>query len=200
MDAQGYRTMGITAMTNSPLLAHLPGPSIEYLLRAASSELARYSSSGKDERYECRLQASSSELEEAEGEEEEAESDQEILTIAEALNSLRHSTPQASPALSLPSSLFSSPFVSPAPSQPSSAPSSPSTSPLPGRRRMYFLHSMPNLTALLGVAMKPKKKRRKRHEIERRYSCAQDGCARSYGTEGALKTHVKLKHKAETSS
>jgi hypothetical protein len=41
---------------------------------------------------------------------------------------------------------------------------------------------------------KPKKRRRKRDEIERSFKCPVNGCTKSYGSEGALKTHVKLKH------
>src|SRR5690606_4494621 len=42
--------------------------------------------------------------------------------------------------------------------------------------------------------MKQKKKRRKRNEIERNFKCPFHGCSKSYGSEGALKTHTKLKH------
>ena len=41
---------------------------------------------------------------------------------------------------------------------------------------------------------KQKKKRRKRDEIERNFKCPVQCCAKSYGSEGALKTHIKLKH------
>jgi hypothetical protein len=54
---------------------------------------------------------------------------------------------------------------------------------------------------------KPKKKRRKRDEVERTHYCTVAGkvfnyllgltgigCSKSYGSEGALKTHIKLKH------
>jgi hypothetical protein len=39
-----------------------------------------------------------------------------------------------------------------------------------------------------------KKKRRRRDEIERKFTCMVGDCSKSYGSEGALKTHVKLKH------
>jgi len=41
---------------------------------------------------------------------------------------------------------------------------------------------------------RPKKKRRRRDEIERKFTCLVSDCAKCYGSEGALKTHVKLKH------
>jgi len=44
---------------------------------------------------------------------------------------------------------------------------------------------------------KPKKKRRRRDEIDRKYFCVLGGCARGYGSEGALKTHQRLKHPVE---
>jgi hypothetical protein len=48
------------------------------------------------------------------------------------------------------------------------------------------------------VKTKPKKRRRKRDEIERSFKCPINGCTKSYGSEGALKTHVKLKHSVES--
>jgi len=39
-----------------------------------------------------------------------------------------------------------------------------------------------------------KKKRRKRDEIDRQFKCNINGCSKSYGSEGALKTHQKIKH------
>ncbi|PRP77236.1 hypothetical protein PROFUN_13619, partial [Planoprotostelium fungivorum] len=39
-----------------------------------------------------------------------------------------------------------------------------------------------------------RKKRRKKDEVERKFSCPMR-CGRAYGTEGALKTHLKNKHK-----
>jgi len=45
---------------------------------------------------------------------------------------------------------------------------------------------------------KPKKRRRKRDEIERSFKCPINGCTKSYGSEGALKTHVKLKHSVDS--
>eukprot|EP01119_Soliformovum_irregulare_P004111 TRINITY_DN15121_c0_g1_i1.p1 TRINITY_DN15121_c0_g1~~TRINITY_DN15121_c0_g1_i1.p1 ORF type:complete len:336 (+),score=34.66 TRINITY_DN15121_c0_g1_i1:95-1102(+) len=41
---------------------------------------------------------------------------------------------------------------------------------------------------------KPKKRRRRRHEIIRNFKCPEPSCNKSYGSEGALKTHVRLKH------
>jgi len=41
---------------------------------------------------------------------------------------------------------------------------------------------------------KPKKRRRRRHEITRNFKCGVNGCTKSYGSEGALKTHIRLKH------
>ncbi len=49
----------------------------------------------------------------------------------------------------------------------------------------------------LPTPSKQKKKRRKRDEIERNFKCPIFGCTKSYGSEGALKTHVKLKHTTE---
>jgi len=43
--------------------------------------------------------------------------------------------------------------------------------------------------------VKQKKRRRKRDEIERAFRCPIVLCDKSYGSEGALKTHLKLKHK-----
>jgi hypothetical protein len=42
------------------------------------------------------------------------------------------------------------------------------------------------------------RKRRKAAQIERLYKCQEKYCHRSYGTEGALKMHIKLKHPAVT--
>ena len=39
-----------------------------------------------------------------------------------------------------------------------------------------------------------KRVRRTAAEIERKYKCKEAGCSKSYGTEGALKMHKKLKH------
>jgi len=41
---------------------------------------------------------------------------------------------------------------------------------------------------------KKKRQRRKASQIERLYKCREKHCNRSYGTEGALKMHLKLKH------
>jgi len=46
-------------------------------------------------------------------------------------------------------------------------------------------------------SLKPKKKRRKRDEIDRGFKCPIPLCIKSYGSEGALKTHIKLKHRNE---
>jgi len=46
----------------------------------------------------------------------------------------------------------------------------------------------------VGTQPKPKKRRRRRHEIARNFKCSLTGCTKSYGSEGALKTHVRLKH------
>jgi len=43
--------------------------------------------------------------------------------------------------------------------------------------------------------LKPKKRRRRREEIERKFLCPIKSCDKSYGSEGALKTHIKIKHK-----
>jgi len=51
----------------------------------------------------------------------------------------------------------------------------------------------------LSIKTKPKKRRRKRDEIERSFKCPVAGCTKSYGSEGALKTHVKLKHSPDAS-
>jgi len=42
------------------------------------------------------------------------------------------------------------------------------------------------------------RKRRKAAQIERLYKCQEKYCYRSYGTEGALKMHIKLKHPSVT--
>jgi len=47
------------------------------------------------------------------------------------------------------------------------------------------------------TSLKPKKKRRKRDEIDRGFKCPIPLCIKSYGSEGALKTHIKLKHRNE---
>jgi len=49
----------------------------------------------------------------------------------------------------------------------------------------------------LVTSLKPKKKRRKRDEIDRGFKCPIPLCIKSYGSEGALKTHIKLKHRNE---
>jgi len=52
----------------------------------------------------------------------------------------------------------------------------------------------------LPLTPKPKKRRRKRHEIVRNFKCTITGCNKSYGSEGALKTHIKLKHTTTTAT
>jgi len=44
------------------------------------------------------------------------------------------------------------------------------------------------------IKTKPKKKRRKAEQIDRKFPCDYPGCPKSYGSEGALKTHKRLKH------
>ena len=39
-----------------------------------------------------------------------------------------------------------------------------------------------------------KRFRRTANEIEKRYHCESEKCSRSYGSEGSLLQHVKLKH------
>jgi len=41
---------------------------------------------------------------------------------------------------------------------------------------------------------KKKRHRRKASQIERMFKCQEKHCNRSYGTEGALKMHIKIKH------
>ncbi|KAL4432745.1 hypothetical protein ABPG74_011566 [Tetrahymena malaccensis] len=41
---------------------------------------------------------------------------------------------------------------------------------------------------------KKKRHRRAAHEIERHYKCPQETCQKSYGSEGSLAQHIKLKH------
>jgi len=52
----------------------------------------------------------------------------------------------------------------------------------------------PTLLNNISQKNRQKKKRRRRDEIERKFTCCVGDCAKSYGSEGALKTHVKLKH------
>ncbi len=44
------------------------------------------------------------------------------------------------------------------------------------------------------IKAKPKKKRRNAEQIDRKFPCDYPDCAKSYGSEGALKTHKRLKH------
>ena len=41
---------------------------------------------------------------------------------------------------------------------------------------------------------KKKRNRRTATEIARHYRCPIEGCAKSYGGEGSLNQHIKLKH------
>lgn len=41
---------------------------------------------------------------------------------------------------------------------------------------------------------KKRRKRRNASEIERLYRCRAEGCGKSYGSEGTLSQHLKLKH------
>jgi len=49
-------------------------------------------------------------------------------------------------------------------------------------------------TPMEPIGSKPKKRRRRRHEIARNFRCTMNNCTKSYGSEGALKTHIKNKH------
>jgi len=54
------------------------------------------------------------------------------------------------------------------------------------------------LAGSLGGTSQPKKRhRRKAQEIERQNYCPVEGCSKAYGSEGALKMHVRLKHPEE---
>ncbi|EGR30119.1 zinc C2H2 type family protein, putative [Ichthyophthirius multifiliis] len=51
------------------------------------------------------------------------------------------------------------------------------------------------LDTQLSLAEERKKRnRRTAHEIERHYKCPQQQCQKSYGSEGSLAQHIKLKH------
>jgi hypothetical protein len=41
---------------------------------------------------------------------------------------------------------------------------------------------------------KPKRHRRTKIEIQRKYKCSVKICSKSYGSEGSLNQHIKLKH------
>jgi hypothetical protein len=41
---------------------------------------------------------------------------------------------------------------------------------------------------------KPRRKRKKKSEIERNFACNIDNCQRSYGSENSLNQHMKIKH------
>jgi len=89
-------------------------------------------------------------------------------------------------------------------------PSSPPSRPIPGDEMMDIAHALEDLHCenkkrftvtnssstcnelLLGP--QPKKRRRRRHEIARNFRCSVTSCSKSYGSEGALKTHIRLKH------
>lgn len=47
---------------------------------------------------------------------------------------------------------------------------------------------------LVRVMAKPKRHRRTKSEIQRKYKCSTKGCTKSYGSEGSLNQHIKLKH------
>lgn len=52
-----------------------------------------------------------------------------------------------------------------------------------------------NLASLVAATPAPKKRhRRKAQEIDREHICPVEGCSKAYGSEGALKMHVRLKH------
>jgi len=44
------------------------------------------------------------------------------------------------------------------------------------------------------MIIKKKRIRRKANQIDRIFACTENNCSRSYGTEGALKMHIKTKH------
>jgi hypothetical protein len=62
------------------------------------------------------------------------------------------------------------------------------------RKRPSTTQFLTPTTHDLPLQPKPKKRRRRRHEIVRNFKCVIDGCSKSYGSEGALKTHIRLKH------
>ncbi|PRP88460.1 Zinc finger, C2H2 type family protein [Planoprotostelium fungivorum] len=69
----------------------------------------------------------------------------------------------------------------------------------PLRKRMFDSDNIAlasRLTIDATPAYKLRKKRRKRDEVERKYACPCH-CSRSYGSEGALKTHIKIKHQED---
>jgi hypothetical protein len=41
---------------------------------------------------------------------------------------------------------------------------------------------------------KPRRKRKKKSEVERNFACNIDNCQRSYGSENSLNQHMKIKH------
>ncbi|CAI2381988.1 unnamed protein product [Moneuplotes crassus] len=47
---------------------------------------------------------------------------------------------------------------------------------------------------LVRVMAKPKRHRRTKSEIQRKYKCRSGHCSKSYGSEGSLNQHIKLKH------
>lgn len=44
------------------------------------------------------------------------------------------------------------------------------------------------------AASREKRRRRRKNEIRRDHNCEFPGCGRAYGSEGALRIHIKLKH------
>ena len=47
---------------------------------------------------------------------------------------------------------------------------------------------------MVRMISKPKRHRRTKGEIQRMYKCHSKGCSKSYGSEGSLNQHIKLKH------
>jgi hypothetical protein len=61
-----------------------------------------------------------------------------------------------------------------------------------------FSKNLPKRPKLKSGNGQQQRKRRKAAQIERLYRCQEKYCHRSYGTEGALKMHIKLKHPSVT--
>jgi len=143
----------------------------------------------------------------------------DILDIAKTLEQLKSTTTE-SPVLSKKRPLVETAPLSPSeirspliqstrstaaalstayPLQTSASPSSdvvtPSSSPTRSVHSEFVSSSdVINNEGDLAMKTKPKKRRRKRDEIDRSFKCPIAGCTKSYGSEGALKTHIKLKH------
>eukprot|EP01017_Pseudomicrothorax_dubius_P049364 TRINITY_DN9168_c0_g1_i1.p1 TRINITY_DN9168_c0_g1~~TRINITY_DN9168_c0_g1_i1.p1 ORF type:complete len:195 (-),score=25.83 TRINITY_DN9168_c0_g1_i1:155-739(-) len=62
--------------------------------------------------------------------------------------------------------------------------------------RLEAAHNQPASYATSGVLddRKQKRKRRTAKDIERHYKCLVESCPKSYGSEGSLAQHIKLKH------